>query len=212
MVNMCGRYVLFSTQEELVAVLQRRVGGSRIGAIGDVRPSYNVAPTHTVPIARRFRESVALGPAAWGYPPKTVFNARGETAMVKPLFAGSFPCAVPMDGWYEWTREENGGKQPWFTRREDSDPLFMAGLCKVIEGRLYATVITTAAAPQLEWLHHRMPWILVGDELGEWLGGVPEARAAEMVASTPTVDGLVSVKADRRVGNVAHNGPELLRG
>ena len=205
---MCGRYVLFSTLEQLSADMRRRLQAKRVlrAGEGEWPANYNVAPTTEVPIVREFRNEAAIGPARWGYPPKTVFNARGETAFSKPLFAGSLPCAFPMDGWYEWTVGEDGKKQPWFTTATDGHPLYAAGLCKAVEGKLYGTIITVAALPELEWLHSRMPRILVGDELDAWLKGA----GLELVASPNKATEVHSRKADRKVGSVANNFPELV--
>ena len=175
------------------------------------KPNYNVAPTHVVPIVRTFKDVPTIGPATWGYPPKTVFNARGETAYDKPLFAGSLPCAFPMDGWYEWTKDGTR-KQPWFTANEDGSPLFMAGLCTAIDGVLYGTIITTEALPDLQWLHHRMPRILVGDEMDFWLSDAPDAERKGFVAASnmEATRTLTSRKVSTAVGNVANNSPALL--
>ena len=149
---MCGRYVLFSTPEQLVEAVRRRTGQQRVAMVGEgPRENYNIAPTHTVPVLRPFRGVPTLGPAVWGYPPKTVFNARGETAFDKPTFAGSEPCVFIMDGWYEWTADEDPApgdrrKQPWFTHA-GGEPIFIAGLCKAVDGVVHATMVTTAATP-----------------------------------------------------------------
>ncbi|MGV0377887.1 SOS response-associated peptidase family protein [Corynebacterium bovis] len=58
----------------------------------------------------------AVGPARWGYPApwasggKVLFNARGETVFDKRSFAGSEPCLVVMNGWYEWFRPGGTGR------------------------------------------------------------------------------------------------------
>lgn len=232
---MCGRYVLYSTPEQLVGAVRRRTGQQRVAMVGEgPRENYNIAPTHTVPVLRPFRGVPTLGPAVWGYPPKTVFNARGETAFDKLTFAGSEPCVFVMDGWYEWTADEDPApgdrrKQPWFTHA-GGEPIFIAGLCKAVDGVVYATMVTTAATPELEWLHHRMPRVLVpgegsgasdagdvggpggtADEVRRWLEG-DEATLRAMAAVPPThgLGGLVSEKADKAVGNVANNGPGLI--
>ena len=220
---MCGRYVLFSSTETLVESLERELPG--VGVVGSYannirRPNYNIAPTHTVPIARMFREQPAIGPAGWGYPPRTVFNARGETAFDKPTFAGSLSCLFPMDGWYEWTTTdpagapEPNGKQPYFTAREDGEPLWMAGLCKVIDGQLYSTIITTDAPPGMEWLHNRMPKVLTPEQWELWLTAEmasPEMRElAAKPAGADVVEALTSLKADKAVGKVSNNYRELI--
>lgn len=220
---MCGRYVLFSSTETLAQSLERELPGvGMVGnyATGNQRPNYNIAPTHVVPIARMFHEQPAIGPAHWGYPPRTVFNARGETAFDKSTFAGSLTCVFPMDGWYEWTttgpegHAEPNGKQPYFTAREDSEPLWMAGLCKVVDGRLHSTIITTDAPLGMEWLHNRMPKVLTSDQWEFWLTaqmGSPEMRElAAAPAGENVVSALSSRKADKAVGKVSNNYAELI--
>lgn len=95
-------------------------------------------------------------------------------------------------------------------------------------GVVYATMVTTAATPELEWLHHRMPRVLVpgegsgagggvargdgaADEVRRWLEG-DEATLRAMAGGPPEhgLGGLVSEKADKAVGNVANNGPHLI--
>ena len=59
-------------------------------------------------------------------------------------------------------------------------PIFIAGLCKAVNGVVYATMVTTAAAPEMKWLHHRMPRVLVsGERVGEAV-----VRGALMVRAT----------------------------
>lgn len=217
---MCGRYVLFTAAEQLLREVRQVTGAnevddvaSQIGMQRIYRPSYNIAPTHDVPVVREFRERLAVGPARWGYPSpqgKAVFNARGETAWDKPLFRGSVRCLVPMDGWYEWTGDK-GSKQPWFTARTDAHLLFAAGFCRPVEGTVHTTIVTCPAAPELEWLHHRMPSILAPEEVMAWLS-CPDDDARDMARRhTPsTVEALESTKAERAVGSVGNNGPELL--
>lgn len=92
---MCGRYVMFSTTETVLAATSRLVG-EQVGAVGGggtPTPSWNIAPTHTVGVLRRFSGAVTLGPAAWGYPAPwragtVLFNARGRPSSTKPVSAG----------------------------------------------------------------------------------------------------------------------------
>lgn len=212
---MCGRYVLFSAMEQLVECVSAAVpdaGEPQVVRTEPLRPNYNVAPTSIVPIVRMFQGKPTIGPAQWGYPvgqpPKPVFNARGETAFEKPLFAGSVPCAFVMDGWYEWV-----DKQPWFTSQEDG-PMLVAGLCTVVDGALYGTIVTVDAVPEMQWLHHRMPRLLLSqDEVSAWLAGGDEMRgmATHIDAELVGQFGLHSRKASRDVGSVRNNHPGLIQ-
>src|SRR5271169_7025539 len=59
------------------------------------------------------------------------FNARAETVETKPFFRDAFKrtrCLIPVSGYYEW-QDTPGGKQPWyFTARDGSPALTVAGL------------------------------------------------------------------------------------
>ena len=59
------------------------------------------------------------------------FNARIETVPTKPFFREPFKrrrCLMPVSGYYEW-QDTPSGKQPWyFTARDGSPLLTIAGL------------------------------------------------------------------------------------
>ena len=71
----------------------------------------------------------------WSKPLKELklatFNARAETVATKPMFRLAFKrnrCLIPVSGYYEW-QDTLGGKQPWyFTARDGSPALTIAGL------------------------------------------------------------------------------------
>jgi putative SOS response-associated peptidase YedK len=216
---MCGRYVMFSTTETLLETTSRLIG-ERIGTVGGgPAPSWNIAPTHTVAVLRRYAGAVTLGPAVWGYPAPwragtVLFNARGETVFDKASFRGSSPCLFVMDGWYEWK-----DRQPHYVDAA-SGPLVAAGLCRAgdgdLEGRLVSTMVTTASAGPVGWLHDRMPRLLAagadgGGEVLSWLDGSDSDRRS-LAASSPggrVLDLLRTREADRRVGDVSVNVPDL---
>jgi putative SOS response-associated peptidase YedK len=88
-------------------------------------PSWNVAPTQTAPVVRRYRESGErhLDLLKWDLLPhwaeeptraQCPINARCETAANSGMFRGALAqrrCIVPADPFYEWKVIE-GGKQP----------------------------------------------------------------------------------------------------
>lgn len=226
---MCGRYVLFSSTETLLPALSARLGEEVTALPGTwLRPSWNIAPTHRTAVVRRFRGTLVLGPAVWGFPapwkPGTVlFNARGESAFDKASFRDAEPALVVMDGWYEWHRADraDGAKTPYAVTGDG--PLLVAGLVTVDPDReLRSTVVTSASAAPVEWLHDRMPRLLSGAEATAWLGGGADTgsdgsgRAAvrrDLASRIPPEEVRATLRtraADRRVGNVAVNGPELL--
>ncbi|PBK71871.1 DUF159-domain-containing protein [Armillaria solidipes] len=107
-------------------------------------------------------------------------NARAENLVdgggMWQSLKGRKRCAVVCEGYYEWLTKGKE-KLPHFTRHKGGKRLMlMAGLYDsvVLEGSdtpLWTfTIVTTAAAPEFEWLHSRQPVILSTMEaLDRWL-------------------------------------------
>jgi putative SOS response-associated peptidase YedK len=154
-----------------------------------------------------------------------MINARAETVATAPAYRAAFArrrCLVPADGWYEWQRRPDApGKQPFFmTRAVPGDPLVIAGLWEPggadgaeggADGAATCSVVTLAAAGQLAAVHDRMPLLLTPDRWAAWLGEVPVADPAELLAA-PADRVLAELElrpVGPAVGDVRNNGPEL---
>ncbi|GAB4546445.1 MAG: SOS response-associated peptidase [Phycisphaerales bacterium] len=218
---MCGRFVLDLEWSEVLASLG--VDVERIEGFG-VEPSWNVGPMSDAVIVRT-REGVREPAVArWGLVPgwakddaigAKMFNARAETAREKPAFRAAFArrrCVVPMSGFYEWKAGADG-KQPWYITRADGDPLVCAGLWEYWEGPGVGaletfSVLTTSPNAFMAELHDRMPCVLEREGVGGWLEGDADVAQGLLV---PAAEGVLHGHAvSKRVGNVRHNGPELV--
>jgi putative SOS response-associated peptidase YedK len=119
-----------------------------------------------------------------------MINARAESLLEKPAFRDTLKrrrCLIPVDGFYEWRKLPDGGKQPYLVswRQADPPPAF-AGLWdrwfdpSGTELRS-CTVITTEANATIRPVHDRMPALLDASEQEAWLDvenvGVEAARA-----------------------------------
>ena len=146
---MCGRYGSWSAS----GALADHLGARPIPADEDPGPSWNLAPGADVRIVvERDRARPggsapgrALHCARWGLLPpwaadpraaRRAFNARCETAAVKPTFRAAmrdFRVLVPADCWYEWrraaARDARPGRRPFALAAADGAPLLLAGLC-----------------------------------------------------------------------------------
>ena len=146
---MCGRYGSWSAS----GALADHLGARPIPADEDPGPSWNLAPGADVRIVvERDRARPggsapgrALHCARWGLLPpwaadpraaRRAFNARGETAAVKPTFRAAmrdFRVLVPADCWYEWRRDadrpDRPARRPYALAAADGAPLLLAGLC-----------------------------------------------------------------------------------
>jgi putative SOS response-associated peptidase YedK len=159
---------------------------------------------------------------------KPLFNARADKATTTPSFRDAAKyrrCLVPMDGWYEWLVEPDGGtkgkvaKHPYFMSHADGSRLYMAGLWSVWRDRsqpnsealLSCTILTTDAVGDLTRIHDRMPLPMPREHWDAWLD--PDQPAPAELLATPSPDVVADIVArpvSMQVNSVRNNGPELL--
>ena len=243
MEGMCGRFAV-TTDPALLA--QKIKAIDEATAVGDVAraPNYNVAPTATIAtVVTRHAEpedqpTRRVRLMRWGLIPPWVkagsdgapegkgpllINARADKVTSSPAFrssAKSKRCLVPMDGYYEWRVNADGGdkksrKTPFLMYREDGEPLFMAGLWSVWKSAkdaqplLSCTIITTDAPGELAEIHDRMPLVVPERDWDRWLD--PDAPIdEELLIRRPDVHEIRMREVSTLVNNVRNNGPELL--
>lgn len=215
---MCGRYVISLTLDQLGELFETEDRPN-------LAPSWNAAPTQSLPIVRRGRDGeMRLTPVRWGLVPhwsktgpagaKPLINARSETAAEKPTFRSALKrrrALVPADGFYEWSKTDEGAKQPWFITRTDGAPMVMAGLWERWgegEERVDSfAVLTTAANADIAHLHHRSPVFIEPGDFDAWLD--PDADPQPFLHGAP--DGsLQARKVSPRVNGVRENDASLI--
>ncbi|WP_254864101.1 SOS response-associated peptidase [Halovivax gelatinilyticus] len=209
---MCGRYSLFTPPADLEERFDARFDAP-------TSPTYNAAPGQRLPVVTD-AEPETIQPLEWGLLPAWadddrdgLINARAETVDEKPSFRPSYErsssgrdveseiaeagrCLVLADGFYEWTRTDDG-KRPYRIAFEDDRPFAMAGLWATWrpetvqsgldafasggaddrgddagdenDARVTFTIVTTEPNDVVEPLHHRMAAILEPDSEREWL-------------------------------------------
>jgi putative SOS response-associated peptidase YedK len=163
-------------------------------------------------------------------------NARGETIFEKPSFKSSAldkRCIIILDGFYEH-HHLKGKTYPHLIQHKSGEPLAVAGLwsewLNKDTGELINsfTIVTTKANKLLAQIHNnpklkepRMPVILRGDEIEQWLAPINEIGKKEIQSLVkPYPDELLTAYTVRRlrgkesVGNVPEateefNYPEL---
>jgi putative SOS response-associated peptidase YedK len=182
---MCGRFTRKYSWREIWELYRLTSPASNL------EPRYNVCPTtiiDTVVSRAGKRELIpmrwGLVPSWWQKPLKEIrlasFNARVETIAEKPFFRDAFwrtRCLIPVSGYYEW-QDTPGGKQPhYFTARDGSPVLTIAGLWDEwidVETRQplkSCAMIITRANDFVGEVHDRMPVLLQPNEFEPWLSG-----------------------------------------
>jgi putative SOS response-associated peptidase YedK len=131
-------------------------------------------------------QDLVAAAASWGLVPARVddpkafqkkwatYNARAESVATKNVFAEAFRarrCAVPVDGFFEWTdRLPEGRRYKVAVYGAQPDVLWLAGLWErhPVLG-LTATIITCEPNELIGEVHSRMPVVLDSQQVGAWL-------------------------------------------
>ncbi|MEU8260142.1 SOS response-associated peptidase [Micromonospora sp. NPDC048999] len=218
---MCGRYATTRSAGDLSALFESY--DETGGAVG---PDFNVAPTDPVPLVRLAPEGHrVLSVGRWGLVPHwsrsaagaaRMINARAETVATSRAYARSFVrrrCLVPADGWYEWVREPDGRRQPYYMTPVDGSVLAFAGIWSVWESAgtalLSFSVLTTPAVGELAEVHDRMPLLLPRQRWASWLGPADEPAALLAPPAADWLTGLEIRPVSPAVGDVRNDGPGL---
>ncbi len=220
---MCGRFV----QERSLAELSELFEAEQLG--DDPGPRYNVAPTDPAAVIVERpdgRRGVTL--YQWGLVPHWAtspaaaarhINARSETVATSPAFRDALRrhrCIVPVDGFFEWSRE-GGVRQPHLIRRHDRRPLALAGIWSTwrpnpeAEPRRTFAILTTRANDAVASIHDRMPVALRPEDWRRWLDPLADA-GGELLAllEPPAPEPYETFPVSRLVNNVRNDGPALL--
>lgn len=167
---MCSRYELNATAREVAA---------RFGlTVPPPLPNRaEVRPTDLALVVGPGREGRL---ARWGlevpWDKRPLINARAETLGRRAAFRGLLAnrVLIPASLWFEWRKEEGGGKSRFALRPAAGSPFAFAGLAD--GGRF--TMVTCAPSPSIAHIHDRMPVVLAGDAESLWLDPAAPFEAA----------------------------------
>jgi putative SOS response-associated peptidase YedK len=204
------------------------------------RPSYNIAPTQTIPVLLESAKGGAdvvrrLEPARWSLVPswsKTLklryptFNARSEDLASKATWKGPLKAhraLVPATGYFEWQTFADGTKVPHFIHHPAGEQLMLAGLYSWWRDHtvsdedpnawtLTTTILTSGAVDELLHIHDRNPVMLPSEWWDRWLD--PTVEGTQELVDT-AVTAALPVASELEVYEVAPipfrgNGPALI--
>ena len=186
-------------------------------------PNYNVCPTNRI-AAVTGGEARRLQPMRWGFIPHwykkpndgpLLINARAETVAEKPAFRSACRdrrCLIPASGFYEWTKDAEDTRLPWYITRADGEPMVFAGIWQdwEREGEAFRTcaIVTCAANDAMAQIHNRMPVVLAPADWPLWLGEKGKG-AAKLMRPAPE-DALTWHRVDPAVNSNRASGAELI--
>jgi putative SOS response-associated peptidase YedK len=217
---MCGRFTILLQADEVREVL-------RLGEMpADWQPRYNIAPSQAVAAvldaASRKVEWLRWGLIpSWAKDPaiaSALINARAETVAEKPAFRSALArrrCLILADGFYEWQKPApgRGPSIPYYFTLADHRPFAFAGLWESWQPpdgsspRRTCTIITTRANALVEPIHARMPVILSGESLWQWL--TQPAAAGSLLAPYPAEE-MAAHPVARLVNDPGSERPDLI--
>jgi len=216
---MCGRYSFTQLAEAIADKFQ-------VKEVPPLSPRYNIAPTQEIATVSVNSESSdrQFKMLRWGLIPSwakdakmgaKLINARAETVAEKPAFRAAFKkrrCLILADGFYEW-QTQNGEKQPFYFRLENSEPFAFAGLWEHWEkgeGEPIetCTILTTEANELMCPIHNRMPVILDSKNYEQWLD--PKMVKTELLQPYST-EKMICYPVSRQVNNSKNDRPECIQ-
>ncbi|QFT57389.1 Putative SOS response-associated peptidase YedK [Sulfitobacter sp. THAF37] len=220
---MCGRMAVTLPHDAMAQIF----AAAPANALPRV-PNYNVCPTNDVHIVTGGDDQGQrrLGAMRWGFVPHwykkpgdgpLLINARAETIAEKPAFRSAAQerrGIIVATGFYEWTKDEDGGRDPWYITRRDGAPLAFAAVWQDWQhpdtgDRLRSCAVVTCAANRpMQVIHHRMPVVLEPKDWPLWLGEAGKGAATLMVPAAE--DALTWHRVSRTVNSNRAEGAELI--
>ena len=164
-----------------------------------------VRPTNVVPVIASNRAGArAVFPMKWGFTGRTLLmNARTETAPVKPTFReawASHRCIIPASWYYEWEhltgndgRKRTGAK--YLIQPKGSAMTWLCGLYRIENGLPVFVILTREPGDEIRFIHDRMPLIMPGDYVNDWIK--PDVKPEELLDAALTNMVYEKVENDR---------------
>jgi len=211
---MCGRFALATDRE----TIEREVRCEyRSGSL----EHYNIAPGAEIAAAVTSRRTGKreIHSLTWGLLPsweggkgRLLFNARVETAALRPSFRESWRlrrCIVPASGFYEWNKD----KVPHAITPAGGLFLFAGLWASQEEGgtkRARCAILTAPAPAPLRELHRRCPAVISEQDAEVWLD--PSSDVIRLYALPRALDpaNIRWMETSRDVNRASCNEPRLL--
>ncbi|MEP4198622.1 MAG: SOS response-associated peptidase [Aliishimia sp.] len=196
---MCGRFAVTLPSDAMALLFAAQPAND----LPDT-PNFNVCPTNSIAVVTADETGRRLQPMRWGFLPHwykapnagpLLINARSETLAEKPAFKAACRarrCLISCTGFYEWTKDPDGNRLPWYIRRADDAPVVFAGVWQdwmsSETGEQFRTcaIVTCGANKAISLIHHRMPVLLEAKDHPLWLG--EEGKGAAVLMKTAADD------------------------
>ena len=216
---MCGRFAITLPSDAMSQLFDAQP----VNDLPDV-PNFNVCPTDFIHVVTYTGLERKLESLRWGFVPNwyrevnggpLLINARSETIAKKPAFSNASRarrCLIPCSGFYEWSKDLEGNKIPWFISRNDNAPMVFGGVWQEWSdesGKIKTcAIVTTASNSNLSKIHHRLPLVLERSDWGLWLG--EEGHGASVLMKATDDETLRAYRVSKNINSNRSSGPDLM--
>jgi putative SOS response-associated peptidase YedK len=191
---------------------------------------FNVAATHSVPVARMHDKESEGVMMRWGLVPSTTLgpdfgpgapsiraSAIESTEEYRTVWLYAQRCIVPLAGFYVWRRTEAGYRQPFYVRLVNRPVFGVAALWDrvvtddddVIEGCALITVPPNSLLAGIDNTGGQMPAILHREAYDTWLSGRP-GQAKDLLSVYPP-ERMLTHAVGPHVNFLEYDDPSLIR-
>ncbi|MDG9922414.1 MULTISPECIES: SOS response-associated peptidase family protein [unclassified Pseudomonas] len=194
---MCGRLAQIRAEQKYLASLMLQ-GQLLLSPSAEPINRYNVAPHSRVGLLRQVSQGRYLwAPERWRWLPAWVekpvrndFNATREKVASSPFYRQVWPhrALLCVDGWYEWCPVEGQKtKQPYYIRRQDSEPLFLPAVGQFSEPDQEPKpddgfrIITADSEGGMLDVHDRRPVVFDAKSARAWISDISLEDAGHML-------------------------------
>lgn len=220
---MCGR-VNVSDHEGVRALLEM-MGMDANWQAQD--PRYNIAPTQTLGVVKLDGDVPVVESMSWGVSmtikgkrgqpiTKRIPNSRDDKVWSSYLWRYLIPeqrVLIPVNGFYEWKRENKKLVQAFFITPANAAAMFFAGIYKVPKDealRPEVSIITTTANEAMSQVHDRMPVILSSqNEAMSWIQESDKDSLTELMRPASN-DALTFTAVSSYVNKSTNEGQECV--
>ena len=218
---MCGRFAL---EDDGTAVQDQ----FDLAETPQLAARYNIAPTQPVAAVGRKRAADGGGYGLthfyWGFVPSwakdismasRMINARAETVHEKPSFRAAFKrrrCLIPLSGFYEWQKLENGRKQPLYIHPTDAPLFAVAALWENWHSPdgselRSTTLLTTTPNELMAPIHNRMPVLITPQDYETWLDPETPPAVLQSLLKPFSSEKMAAYPVSSHVNSPRNEGP-----
>lgn len=190
------------------------------------QPSYNVAPTQKLDVVIMEQDEPRLITMDWGVSmtvkgkkgqpiTRRISNSRDDKVWTSYLWRYLIPeqrALIPVNGFYEWKRE-NKTKEAYHITPKGQPAMFFAAIYrtpKTESDNFEVSIVTTSANDSMAAVHDRMPVILSSQNAAmAWIQETDRASLDELMQPAQN-DALVFTRVSDYVNKSTNDGPQCI--